>query len=254
MHNPTYRVVQILNLFIQNEEQLSFGKIAILTQIPKGTLSPILSELVCCKYLGYEKATGFYHLGIEVFKLGAQFLNKNNTLVFIKKYMEEIVELCDETCQFGVLEGANVLYLQKVEPKNPIRLFSFVGKQLPAYATAIGKALLSDKSNEELDKIYSKNLKIFTKNTLKTLKDLKKQITIIQNTGIATEDSEHTEGIRCISMPIKNYKQKIIAALSISFPSFRVDDIKYEFMIKILQEQVSKIQKELDFFDEFPYA
>lgn len=248
MHNPTNRVLQILNLFINNKK-LNFSQISTLTDIPKGTLSPILNELIEKSYLNRSKTMGFYTLGLQTFRLGVEFLNQNNLLEFIKVHMQEIVRQCGETCQFGILEAGNVLYLQKVESQNSIRLFSFVGKQLPAYATAIGKALLSDKDEKELQNLYPKNLETFTKNTIKTRDILLKELQEIAKSGIATENGGYTEDIRCVAVPIKNYENKVIAAISVSFPAFRIDDKKYDFIIEVLKKELLKIQNEIKFLN-----
>lgn len=248
MHNPTHRVLQILNSFIHNTN-LNFSQIALLTQIPKGTLSPILNELVQGGYLNHCKNVGIYTLGLQTFKLGSEFLNQNSLLNFIKEHMQEIVKQCDETCQFGILEGGDVLYLQKVEAQNPVRLSSFVGKQLPAYATAIGKALLSDKSEQELQSLYPKNLKTFTKNTLKTRAALFKELQEIARSGIAMENGEYTEEIKCVAAALKNQENKIIAAISVSFPAFRVSDKHCVFIANVLKKELSKIQEEVKFLN-----
>ncbi len=72
--------------------------------------------------------------------------------------MKDIVFVCGEICQLGVLDGSDVLYIEKTEPKQAIKLESYVGKNLPAYATALGKCLLSGLNDDEIRKLYYANL------------------------------------------------------------------------------------------------
>jgi len=72
---------------------------------------------------------------------------------FILNAMESVVKNCEETCQLGVLDRGKVLYIRKVDSPQPIRMI-----RLPANGTAIGKALLSGLSNEEVRKLYADEL------------------------------------------------------------------------------------------------
>lgn len=77
------------------------------------------------------------------------------SLAVLHRVMEEVVARCRETCQLGVLDQGNILYLEKVDSPQAIRLISRVGDRLPANATALGKALLSGLSDEEVRTLYA---------------------------------------------------------------------------------------------------
>ncbi|ECO2923085.1 IclR family transcriptional regulator, partial [Campylobacter jejuni] len=68
-----------------------------------------------------------------------------------------IRNLTNQTCQMGILKDGNVLYLEKIDANNTVQLKSFIGTSYPAYATSLGKALLSNKNKKELEKLYPKN-------------------------------------------------------------------------------------------------
>lgn len=242
MHNPTLRVVQILNLFATNPTPLSFSDIARLTGIPKGTLSPILGELTTQRYLRL-KSGGLYVLGSAAFRLGAAFVGQMGGFEIIKAHMQEIVDECGETCQFGVLEGGEVLYLHKVESPNPIKLHSYAGKMLPAYCTAIGKALLSDKDSATLRALYPQGLEAFTENTLRDVESLQSELESVRARGVAYERGEHTPEVACAAVPLRS-GDEVIAALSVSVPAFRADREKMQAIGALLKRHREQIRKE----------
>lgn len=243
MHNPTFRVVQILNLFIQYPDtKLGFGDIVRLTKIPKGTLSPILAELITQQYLRMNKKGGFYELGIGAFRLGASFMSQIGGFEIIKAHMKEIVDECGETCQFGILAQGNVLYLHKVESSNPIKLQSYVGKMIPAFCTAIGKALLSDKDMQSLKILYPNGLQQFTENTIKGFDELESALKAVRSDGVAYEYGEHTKEVACVAVALQS-KHEVVAAMSVSLPLFRANKAKMHDISLLLQKHKAQIEE-----------
>ena len=120
----------------------------------------------------------------------------------------------------------------KISTTNPIQLISSVGKRLPAYATALGKALLLDKSINELEELFPNPFKAFTAQTIKSPIDLYNDIHN-DNNSFTYENEEITNHACCIALPIRE-DGKIVAALSVSFLTFTTSS-----------EKVLKIKKEL---------
>ncbi len=125
-----------------------------------------------------------------------------NTLEFIKIEMKNIVNEVNEICQMGIIDKGEVLYIAKVDSDNPIRIISSVGKRLPAYCTALGKAMLSQYNIEELKKIYPKGLKAYTEKTVSNLNVLESQLKEIRKTNIAFEEGEINEPSYCFATPL----------------------------------------------------
>ncbi|EHZ1036617.1 IclR family transcriptional regulator, partial [Campylobacter coli] len=91
----------------------------------------------------------------------------------------------------------NVLYLEKIDANNTVQLKSFIGTSYPAYATSLGKALLSNKNKKELEKLYPKNFDKITENTLNNINELYQQIKQIKKEKIAIEIGEMNPQIEC---------------------------------------------------------
>ncbi len=101
--------------------------------------------------------------------------------------MQEIVNRCDEICQLGILDGPDVLYIEKKEPDQAIRITSYVGKALAASATALGKVLLSGLSDEMIRELYTHGLTRYTEKTTVDIETLLEQVKIVKAKGYAHE-------------------------------------------------------------------
>ena len=240
-HNPTLRVLNILETLASNPEGLTLTEIAEIINSPKSTILPIIHTMANKKFIFFNEKTYTYTIGINSFCIGSSYIGNMNALQFIKSEMEYVVKKTDEICQMGILEGGDVLYVAKVDSTNPIRITSSVGKKLPAYCTALGKAMLFNYTEEELIKFYPTGLKAYTKNTITDFKVLLEQLKNIQKTYISTEYGEANEELSCISVPLMN-GDNIIAAISVSAPSFRFNNEKNKLIIKYLLDAKSKIE------------
>ena len=166
-HNPTLRVLNILEALASNSNGLTLTEISEAINSPKSTIFPIIQTMVDRKFIFFNKNSYTYTIGINTFCIGASYTNNMNALTFIKSEMEYIVKKTDEICQLGILEGGDVLYIAKVDSNNPIRILSSVGKKIPAYCTALGKSLISNLNLNEIKLLYPNGLKLFTMNLLK---------------------------------------------------------------------------------------
>lgn len=244
LHNPTKRVIDILGLLSENNNGLTLNDISKNLKLPKSTIFPILRTLSLTNFVYKDETTLNYFIGVNAFKVGYAFLDHFNMLDIIKKHMRNIVDKIDEICQLGILDKTEVIYIAKIEPVQPVKLESSVGKSLPAHATALGKALLSRYSENEIRELYKDGLKKLTKNTITDIETLIKEIETIKEGSIAYETSQSKEEIECLSVPLK-IKDIIFAAISVSIPTYRSSKNKLENIKKILLESKSNIEKEL---------
>jgi DNA-binding IclR family transcriptional regulator len=241
-HKPTERVLNILNLLSINTKGLTLTEISEALNIPKSTLYPIMQTMLERNFVSLEKSSLKYSIGISAFCIGASYPRNKYMMDFIQKIMKNIVGNIDETCQMGILDGDNVLYVLKEDPVKDmdIRLISHIGKRIPAYCTALGKALLSEHTIEEIKALYPEGLKAITKNTITDFNILEKQLKKIRETHVASEVEEVTEFLRCYAVPLTS-KSKIIGAISISIPTFRATEEKNKLAIELLLKAKEKI-------------
>lgn len=225
MHNPTLRVISVLNLISTAKSGLSLAECSRSLHIPSGTLYPILQTLYKNAYLNYDRHSCRYTVGYRLFFAGINYVSNSPPYENAQKVLQRIVNACGETAHWGVLEGANVLYFAKVDSKETVRMYSAVGKTLPAYATALGKALLSRFSLEDLKVLYPAGLEALTESTVTDIAKLYEQLQSVKKYGFAYEWEESNKHICCIAVPVL-IENAVISALSVSVPVFRYTDEK----------------------------
>ena len=246
-HMPTLRVVRILETVAANNGELTMSDIARRTAIPPSTILPILQTLTGAQFLRFDARTMRYYVGLKTFLSGAVFA-KSSTYGGINAIVDSIAKESGETAHFGLLEGGDVLYVIKAESQQHIRMYSEIGRRLPAYATAVGKALLGYHSRAELALLYPDGLKALTEHTITDFDHLAAQLAVVKQGGFAYEWEESNPGISCIARPLV-HDGKIVAAFSIVIPTFRSTDELKAKAERILIEASRSAETLLPFAD-----
>ena len=241
MHQPTLRVLQVLDQIARQGNGHRLADLSRSLGIPKSTLLPILQTLCANHYL-IQDDYGRYGAGTALFSLGATFSGSFPVLSYIRRELEALVEILGETCYFGILEEGQVLYLEKQDSPQPLRMLTAPGQRLPAYATGIGKALLMETGTDALRALYPNGLAPITSNTITDPALLAAQLQQARKDGYTWESEESTPHVRCFAVPVRK-NGKIVAAISVSIPIFRYDDRKKDTMVEALQKTAAAISE-----------
>lgn len=238
MHMPTKRVIKILKCLSLSDSPLSLSEISKYTDISISTLQPILRTLNEYKYISQNELKQ-YQIGIELFKIGNEYINNNATIDIIRNSMKNIVHGCNEITQLGILDdnNINVIYIAKEEPYQAIKLMSSVGKALPAYASALGKSLLSNYNPDIINKIFSTTkLEPLTSNTITDVNKLIDEINQVKIDGYSHEKGESDKDIECFAIPV-TIRNKIKYSISVSAPIYRMSSQKTNLIKKTLLDE-----------------
>jgi len=226
------------------KEPMRFAHIVERSELPKATAHRILNTLVDEGLVRFEENSQLYHPGYGLLELAHKAWSSLDIRDLAADQMKSLWQETGETIHLAVLDRGEVVYIDKLESQKSLRLFSSVGKKGPAYCTGVGKALLAHLAPEELQAAIS--LQTFVKHTQTTLdceEKLKADLVKIRKTGVSLDLEEHEEGIKCAASAIFNYRNEPIAALSITAPVFRVDDVRFELFqqkIKAAGVEISK--------------
>ena len=242
-HRTTERILDILQLISDKPDEYTFSDISSLLGIPKSTLSPIMHSLISRDFV---QMVDNQHLsiGLSAFLVGNCFLMHQDPLTMIENVLKDLTEKSQETSHYAILSEGDTFYMKKADSPQPIRMVSSIGNKLPAYSTALGKALLSGLSLPSLKKLYPKGLQALTKNTITDINVLYKQLVAVKEEGFSYEVEESNEFIRCIAVPICK-GNKIVAAISISVPVFRYTESREKEFKTLLKEAKAKIEQVL---------
>jgi DNA-binding IclR family transcriptional regulator len=220
-HRLLQNALEILNFVADSSEPVVFRNLQQAFPLPKSTISKLLLTMINSGYLERD-SLGVYTIGVRCFKTGNSFRISNPFLHRAKDIVEGVCKACNETTHLAVLDGTDVVYIYKFDSAHPIRIYSAIGKRIPAHTTAIGKALLSGYTDEEIYALYpDAKLPIMTPNSITSIKELINQLHEIRKTSVAYESEESTPHVKCIAVPINNSENIPIAGLSLAVPIYR---------------------------------
>lgn len=216
------RVLDVLELVAGTTDGLSRNGIAMHLGIPKSSASVLLRGLVARQYL-HETADGKrLTIGVRAFETGSGFLRQTSLRDLARPAMNELVAELAQTCHLAVLDGRDVVYLDKVDPpRSAVRLVTSVGARLPAANTAVGRAQLAFLEDAELEERYSKPTRAQASiDKVRCLRDT------ISAQGWATECNETTPGVGCVAAPILDHNGRPIGAIGATYLAAMVDDFE----------------------------
>ncbi|HHJ00651.1 MAG TPA: IclR family transcriptional regulator [Candidatus Aerophobetes bacterium] len=238
--------LSVMELLLRHASPMSITEISEKLGIYPSVVHRILDTLRYWGYVEQDPITQKYQLGLKVVELGMAKLHQMDLVKEATPYLKELVNRCDETVHLGVLEDGQVLYLAKEEPSQTVRMVSYVGRRAPVHCTALGKVLLAHLSKKERKNILKKRgLPRFTENTITDEKALEEELQKVKEQGFALDRQEHEKDIRCIACPIRNHQGKVIAAISISGPTYRMDVEKQAHLREDLVRTAEEISKRL---------
>lgn len=199
-----------------------FAELVEDSDFPKATLYRLLQTLTNQGMLSYDSDAQTYKLGVRLVRLAHAAWRQSSLGPIARPFVEELAQDAQMTVHLAQLDGGQVLYVDKLNPKNPIEMYSECGKVGPCYCTGVGKAMLAYLDDEELEKaLQQQSFHKFTANTLDNADALKADLSSIRKTGISFDREEHEIGIVCVAVPILSARNHILGAVSITSSTAR---------------------------------
>ncbi len=226
--------------FLVDHPNSSLYTIAQATTLTSPTTSKILDTLILIGYVKKSPAKKF-SIGTRLIRYANQNLEQLDLLETTQPFLEKLQQEIDETIHLGILNTNEILYVNKLEPKNQtIRMSSKIGITRPLYNSAMGKAVLSNYTEEAInDYLAMTELIAYTENTITNPLKLKKELADIKKLQVAFDDEEVEKDIFCIGASIQN-QDAILGAFSISIPKYRLSE---ETKQKIIQQMIITKEK-----------
>ncbi len=214
---------RVMKAFTPAEREWGVTDLARRLGIAKSTAHRLLATLTDEGLLEQDPTTGRYRLGLVVFDLAAaaQSVDLHEAVL---SPMTELRNRTGETIQVAVLDGREVVYVERLDSPNTMRLFHEVGRRNSAHSTGCGKALLAFLPPEQLDRIL-RNWKLTAK-TPHTITDaavLRRELAESRRRGYAVNRRESDSGVISVAAPIRDVTGRSVAALSVVGPADRLE-------------------------------
>jgi DNA-binding IclR family transcriptional regulator len=224
------RCLDLLELLAVSRDGLTLTEIGERLGWPKSSTLALVRTMRDRGFLADGYRDRSYRLGPKAVWLGTAFLGSLDLVREGQEVIRAISRACDETVHLATLDGRHVLYLAKEEGTGQMRMVSAVGKRIPAHGTGVGKMLLAELSPEELEQILPPGLGLeaITARTITDRAALLAELAAIRPRGYATDDGESTVGLCCVAAPVRDATGRAVAAISISVPSPRDSDDRFD--------------------------
>lgn len=209
------RIFQVIEKIAESQTKIGITEISRVTGLPKSTVFRTVNALVDSNYLIKDEFDK-YGIGYKFIAIAKNYTSKLDLREIAGPYLVQLVQSYNVTAHIAVRREDKAVYIEKIQPHSYVCMYSEIGKSIELYCSSLGKSLMLGMSDEQFkDYIDRENFVKYTKNTLDK-NQLIEQMQEVRKTNLAFDYAEHEEGVYCMSVPIIDYSQKIIGAISIS--------------------------------------
>ncbi|MDR1560549.1 MAG: IclR family transcriptional regulator [Clostridiales bacterium] len=209
--------IQILELLALEDREMSLTEISEKLQWPKTTVYGLIATLRNYRFVHQSPGSGRYSLGIRLFEMGHNVARKWNIRTAALPLMKQFQLQYGETVQLGTEDQGEVLYVEKLESEQPLRIVSEIGGRLPMHCSGLGKVLLAYKTAADVKLIlHQRGMARVTRRTITEPAKLEKELALIRERGYAFDDREIMDGLRCVAAPIYDRDGTVKYAVSVS--------------------------------------
>ena len=221
--SSTLRAFGVLELVARADGRLSLDELTQLCGLPKPSVFRILGLLQRGGLVQREPASKRYCIGARMSKLALEVMMRSPQRARRHAILQQLVAEIGETCNLTMLDGNEVLYLDRVETSSPVRVHLAAGSRVPLHCTASGKLFLSQLSERQVATLLGPGpYRRFTENTIIDPEELQKALRRIRNEGIGTDVGEFLEGSVAVSVPVTDAQGRVCATVAVHGPAPRV--------------------------------
>jgi DNA-binding IclR family transcriptional regulator len=226
------RALDVLEALAASPGRRSLGELTRTLGIPKSSLHGILRTMVRRGWVEADETGTRFGLGLRALQVGASYVDGDDTVARLAGVLDGLAGRFGETVHLGRLTGRDVTYLAKRESVHPLRLYSAIGRRLPAHATALGKVLLAQRPDSAVDELLEWPLPALTAHTITDRAALHAELAAVRARGWAADRQENSVGIACFAVAVRSSAPD---AVSVSIPTARLTPDLEDAVVKALR-------------------
>jgi len=217
------KALAVLEAITAQSQPIGLPDLSARLNLPRQTVHRVLVQLEAAGLVVRDPSRDRFSVGPRLSTLALDALQTHNQAAPVRAILQELVDDIEETCNIGVLDGLQFVYLERIECEWSLRVHLQAGSRVPAHCTSGGKVMLA-----HLDKgirarlLASVPLKSFTPHTITRITDLEAALAEVRDRGYAVNDQEHTLGVIGVGVPIADRRGRVLAALAVHGPAARL--------------------------------
>lgn len=240
------RSMIILKYLATLEEDIGVRRLAHELGYSPAVTQKILNTLKLHHFVQQDEETGRYRLGLGSLGLSTAVLRRLDVTKVARPYLKQLSDRTRETTFLAVQDEQTVVYVDKAESNQPIRMDAEIGASRPLNCTAVGKVLLAFGETELSALVGTEAMAAPTSNSIIDPDTLAMELEKVKAQGFAIDEEEFHLGVMCIAAPIFSQEGKVIAAITSSGPNFRVQ-ANLDQIVEITQEVATQISAALGY-------
>src|SRR5208337_832092 len=217
------------------KRQVGISEMAKLLSKKVSTIHRTVSVLKNRGYIEQTLERGKYRLGLKAFELGCVYQNQSDVMREAMQRLESLSRSTRETINLAVLDQGmkEIAYIAKIDSPHVLKTDIQIGTKLFAHCTALGKVLLAFLEPEQLDALFPPHVALatYTSKSLSNTDQLRRKLVDVRRDGYALDVEEFRNEVVCLAMPYRDMNRRVVAAISVTAPAFRmsaqrIDEIK----------------------------
>ena len=226
---PTVQVIErmfsLLDILANREEAMSLKEISEKSGLHSSTAHRILNDLATGRFVD-RPAAGSYRLGMRLLELGNMVKARLNVRDAALAPMRELHKLTQQPVNLSMRQGDEIIYVERAfSERSGMQVVRAIGGRAPLHLTSVGKLFLALDDPQRVRAYASRTgLAGQTRNSITQLPILERELSKARQYGIARDNEELEMGVRCMAAGIYDDQSKLIAGLSISAPTDRLDE------------------------------
>ena len=222
--NSLAKGLRVLEAFSAERSELTLTEVASLAKLDPGTAFRMLNTLVMLGYVSRVPDSRRFRLTLKIIDLGFHAIGRADLREIARPILRSIVGELNEAASLGVLDGADVLYIDRVRAGlTRIGVDIRIGTTIPAYCSAIGQAILAYLPPAELTRLLATSPRSGSFPNMPMTKDeIKRDLADVRDHGYALRDSYFGSGLRILAAPVLDLDNYPVAAVSVAAPAGRM--------------------------------
>ena len=212
---------RVLKAFLTREESLGVSELSRRLGLGKSAVHRLLSTLAAEGLVEQDPRTGGYRLGIVMFELGEAVKVHLDLHAAAAPVLAHLREQTGESAQVGVLDGDEVVYVDRLESAHSLRLFTETGRRVPAHCTSSGKILLAHLDGPARAEYLRRPLARYTPHSVTDPDVLAAELARVRVEGWAEAFNEREIGVASVAAPVRDARGEVVAARSVGAPVAR---------------------------------
>ena len=213
------KALAVLEAVSEQPQAIGLPDLAARLQLPRQTVHRVLGQLEDAGLVIRDPSRERYSVGPRLGRLAFASLHSKNQGTPVRAILQSLVDEINETCNIGVLDDLDYVYLDRIECKWPLRTHLEAGSRMGAHCISGGKLLLAELEPEYCKRLLrSRKLESYTSKTITKVSDLEAELARIRAKGFALNNQEFLEGIVGVAVPIRDGAGRAVAALAVHGP------------------------------------